>query len=111
MVPDDFSLESYAGRKAWELGPDGQETLEATVHFRFPRSLWAARNGHGTMVEEDEDGAQRRRFLVHRRDPFLRWVLSLAGDARIEAPDDLAEEFRVLVARVGALHDGGSDHG
>jgi proteasome accessory factor B len=105
-VPPDFSLEQYAGRKAWELGEDEQGGVEATVHFRFPRSLWADRNEHGTLVDEDENGAQRRRFTVHRRDPFLRWVLSLAGDARVEAPEDLREEFRALAGSVVDLHTG-----
>jgi predicted DNA-binding transcriptional regulator YafY len=106
-LPSDFSIEDYSGRKAWELGEEERGTVEATVRFRFPRSLWADRNGHGTLIEEDSDGAQRRRFTVHRRDPFLRWVLSLAGDARVEGPDDLRAEFRALAARVVALHSGG----
>jgi len=110
-VPSDFSLEDYSGRKAWELGDEEQGTVEATVYFRFPRSLWADRNGHGTLVEEDDDGAQRRRFTVRRRDPFLRWVLSLAGDARVEGPDDLRAEFRALAARVVDLHAGDEHDG
>ena len=93
-VPDDFRLEDYAGRKAWELGQDAGGPVEAHVRFRFPRSLWAERNGHGRLVAEDDDGAQLRSFRIRRRDPFLRWVLSLEGDARVEAPPDLAEAFR-----------------
>lgn len=117
-VPSDFSLADYAGRKAWELGGEEEEAIEATVHFRFPRSLWADRNEHGTLLEEAEDGSQRRSFTVHRRDPFLRWVLSLAGDARVVEPPLLRAEFRALVDRAIALHegtgsseDGGTPHG
>lgn len=103
-VPADFSLEEYAGRSAWELGSGDEPPLEATVRFAFPRSLWADRNDHGELVEEAEDGSQLRRFTVHRSDPFLRWVLSLAGDARVEAPDELRDGFRALAQRVAALH-------
>ncbi len=99
-VPDDFALDAYAGRKAWELGGEGERPIEATVLFRFPRSLWAERNGHGALVEARDDGSQLRRFRVHRRDPFLRWVLSLAGDARVTSPDDLRDEFRGMVRAV-----------
>ena len=103
-VPEDFTLRSWAGRKAWELGADEAEPTEVTVHFRFPRSLWAERNGHGTLVEEEADGSQRRRFAVHRSDPFLRWVLSLAGDAVVVDPQEAAEAFRSLAASVAAVH-------
>jgi proteasome accessory factor B len=106
-IPDDFTLESYAGRRAWELGEESADAVDADVRFRFPRSLWAERNGHGALVEEHDDGAQLRRFAVRRREPFLRWVLSLAGDARIEAPDDMRREFRALAARAAALHGSG----
>jgi proteasome accessory factor B len=112
-VPDDFRLDDYAGRSAWELGEDPEGTLEATVSFRFPRSLWAERNGHGRLVREDADGTQLRAFDVHRRDPFLRWVLSMAGDARIEDPPELREAFRQMASAVAQRHGsrGGGDHG
>lgn len=103
-VPSGFSLDDYAGRSAWELGDDDEPPVEATVCFDFPRSLWAHRNGHGELVEEAEDGSQLRRFTVHRVDPFLRWVLSLAGDARVEDPDELRDGFRTLARRVADLH-------
>jgi predicted DNA-binding transcriptional regulator YafY len=110
-VPEDFTLRSYRGRKAWELGADDAEPTEVTVRFRFPRSLWAERNGHGTLIEEEDDGSQRRRFTVHRSDPFLRWVLSLAGDAAVIAPAQAAEAFRGLAARVAAVHGAGATGG
>ncbi len=99
-VPSDFELAEYAGRKAWELGIDPEGPLEADVRFRFPRSLWAERNGHGELVAEEEDGTQVRRFRVHGRDPFLRWVLSLGGDARVEQPDELRKAFQALAEQV-----------
>jgi proteasome accessory factor B len=108
-IPADFALDAYAGRKAWELGADEAELgVRAAVRFRFPRSLWAERNGHGELIEEGEEGEQLRRFVIHRRDPFLRWVLSLAGDARLESPDDLAAEFRAMARKVAALHGAGA---
>lgn len=99
-VPDDFRLDEYAGRSAWELGEDPEGSLEVTVRFRFPRSLWAERNGHGRFLREEPDGAHLRSFDVHRRDPFLRWVLSMAGDARIESPPELRAAFRGMVSEV-----------
>ena len=103
-VPADFALEAYAGRSAWELGDDGEDAVTATVRFTFPRSLWAERNGHGRLIEELDDGAQIRSFDVHRRDPFLRWLLSLGGDAAVEEPAELRDAFRALAAEVAERH-------
>jgi len=103
-IPAEFDLSEYVGRKAWEFGSDGTAPVDARVRFRFPRSLWAERNGHGTLVGEEADGAQVRSFEVRRSEPFLRWVLSLAGDARVEAPEPLREAFRALAAAVASGH-------
>jgi proteasome accessory factor B len=105
-VPADFDLAEHVGRRAWELGADVDAATSATVRFRFPRSLWAERNGHGELVREEEDGAQIRRFEVRRRDPFLRWLLSLGGDAWVERPEELREEFRALAAEVARRYGG-----
>jgi len=110
-VPEDFELADYTGRQAWELGPDNEDAISALVRFRFPRSLWAERNGHGELVREEADGAQLRRFEVRRRDPFLRWLLSLAGDARVEEPEDLREELRALAAEVAKRYREGTHGG
>ncbi|MEX2473507.1 MAG: WYL domain-containing protein [Gemmatimonadota bacterium] len=99
-VPEGFSLADHAGRAAWEIGEDTDGPVEADVWFAFPRSLWAERNEHGTLVGDKDDGSQLRRFRVLRRDPFLRWVLSLAGDARVVAPEPLARAFTELVTDV-----------
>lgn len=104
QVPQDFELARYTGRSAWELGEDAEGTVDSRVRFAFPRSLWAERNGHGRLVRPLEDGSQVRGFEVHRRDPFLRWLLSLAGDAVVEEPPELREQFRNLARGVAALH-------
>ena len=103
-IPEDFRLDAYTGRSAWELGADDEPVLEATVRFAFPRSLWAERNGHGRLVEELDDGAQLRRFEVRRRDPFLRWLLSLTGDASVEEPKELGDALRDMALQVTARH-------
>jgi proteasome accessory factor B len=108
-VPADFDLQTFAGRKAWELGDRPTGALQARVRFAFPRSLWAERNGHGTLLEEGEDGSQLREIRVHREEPFLRWVLSLEGDARVEGPPDLEAAFAGLVSAVAERY--GGDHG
>lgn len=105
QVPDDFDLQTYSGRSAWEVGEDPEGPIDAVVRFAFPRSLWAERNGHGALVEEHEDGTQLRRFRILRRDPFLRWILSLTGDARVEQPKSLKDEFTALAREVARRHE------
>jgi hypothetical protein len=45
-----------------------------------------------------------RTFRVHQVDPFLRWVLSQDGEARIVGPSELATAYRQMVAEVAALY-------
>jgi predicted DNA-binding transcriptional regulator YafY len=102
-VPVDFELADWRRREAWELG--GEEApIEATVAFRFPRSLWVGRNGFGELVEARPDGSSVRSFRVHQVDPFLRWVLSQDGEARILGPSELATAYRDIATEVAALY-------
>lgn len=102
-IPDDFDLAGWRQREAWELGGE-DEPLDARVAFRFPRSLWVDRNGLGELVESRPDGSSVRAFRVHQVDPFLRWVLTQDGEARIVGPPELAAAYRDMVAEVGALY-------
>jgi proteasome accessory factor B len=112
-IPADFELTAFSGRKAWELSDAPEHPpAAANVRFRFPRSVWAERNGHGTLLREDEDGSQLREIGVHRPEPFLRWVLSLEGDAVVEDPPELRAAFRSMVSAVAARYgarEGGAD--
>jgi predicted DNA-binding transcriptional regulator YafY len=87
-IPAHFSLEEYRDRDAWELGSEDDKTLEARVLFEFPTSLWADRNGQVRQVS-----------------PFLRWILSLEGRARIAAPTALADGLRSLAKEVLAVYE------
>lgn len=109
QIPGDFQLSDFVARDAWELGEPDEEPLQARVLFRFPRSLWAERNGKGEPVEERADGAAVRSFQVRQVDPFLRWVLSLEGDAEVLGPPELRRALRDLAERVLALYAAGSE--
>lgn len=106
-VPDDFDLAAWRNQEAWELGGD-EEPIRATVAFRFPRSLWVARNGYGDPVEERPDGSTVRAFDVHQVDPFLRWVLSQEGEARILEPPELRDALHERARAVAERHRGPS---
>lgn len=107
-VPSDFRLEDYLSRSAWELGGE-EEALAVEVLFRFPLSLWAERNCHGELVEERPHGASVRRFAVHQTNPFVRWLLALAGEAEILSPRELADELAAVASRITALYASESD--
>lgn len=104
-IPSDFSLDEYRGRDAWELGSEDDRTVEARVRFEFPTSLWAARNGYGTLERDLPDGAQERAFQVRQVSPFLRWILGLEGRARITGPAELVDGLRTLAREVLAVYE------
>lgn len=108
-IPSDFRVETLTGREPWELGQEEEGAVEARVLFRFPVSLWAARNRHGELVEELEDGAAIRSFRVRQVNPFLRWLLTFEGDAELVSPPELRRELQGLAASVAALY--GADAG
>jgi proteasome accessory factor B len=104
-IPDDFSLEEYRSRDAWELGSEDDRTIQARVMFEFPTSVWAERNGYGTLEKEYPHGAQARTFGVRQVQPFLRWILSLEGRAKVLEPAPLAAELRSLARDVLAVYE------
>lgn len=106
-IPRDFRLEDHVGKDPWELGGGEDDALRAEVLFEFPSSLWAARNRKGELVEEREDGSAVRAFDgIQQVGPFLRWVLSFLGEAKVLSPPELAKELRDLACEVAALHEG-----
>lgn len=109
-VPDDFDLQTYVDRDAWELG-EPSDAIEVDVLFSFPRSIRAERNGEGTLVDDRFSEGTVRRFRVSHPDPFLRWLLSLQGEAVIVRPENLREELRAMAREALALYGswGGED--
>jgi len=110
-VPDDFDMARFTGREPWELGGETGEAVEARVRFSFPRSLWAERNAMGVLVAEHPDGSATRAFQVLQTEPFVRWLLSLEGDALVESPAELGDAFRETAGRVAALYRSESSRG
>jgi predicted DNA-binding transcriptional regulator YafY len=108
-VPTTFDLAAHASsRRAWELGNGEQERI--VVAFRGDSGLVAQGRQLGDDVEgplEDvaalptADSALRL-FQVRRRDPFLRWLLSFAGDARPVAPAHVVTAWRALLTATRA---------
>lgn len=110
-IPEGFTLDAYRDRDAWELGGDEEPAIETRVRFEFPTSLWAERNAYGTLVEELTDGSSVRSFEVRQLNPFVRWILSLEGKARVVDPPAVASEVGKLAREVLAVYEagGGSD--
>jgi len=103
-LPAGFDLSTYAAsRRAWELGNGDQQTV--IVAFRGDSGLVSQGRQLGEDLAAPPSGALAalatthtlRTFRVRRRDTFLRWLLSFAGDARPVAPDDVVDEWRVLL--------------
>lgn len=105
-IPEDFRLSDYADRKPWELGEGDEPPVTARVLFRFPLSLWAERNGHGTLQTRQSDGSTVREFQVHQVGPFLRWLLGFEGEAEVLEPVALKKELKSMARTVAAVHSG-----
>jgi predicted DNA-binding transcriptional regulator YafY len=109
-VPATFDLSTYAAsRRAWELGSGEQERI--IVAFRGDSGLVAQGSQLGDDAPEwpgELPDAQPsadtlwRAFSVRRRDPFLRWLLSFAGEARPVAPPTVVAAWRDLLAATRA---------
>jgi proteasome accessory factor B len=104
QVPEDFSTDAYVGREPWELGEKEDRPVVARVLFRFPLSLWAERNGHGRLESTRTDGSAVRAFDVHQVSPFLRWLLSLEGEADVLDPPSLGDELRGMARDIADAH-------
>lgn len=101
----ELDLSSWAARDAWDLPGMDSAARTVDVHFAFPRSLWAERNGKGEPAgAPDRAGGQVRRFQVRNQEPFLRWLLTFEGEATVVAPDDLRAELARLARAVAALY-------
>jgi proteasome accessory factor B len=104
QIPADFTMDRYIGRQAWELG-ETDETLQARVKFRFPQSVWAERNRLGALEQKLEDGSSVHRFELQQVSPFLRWLLSLQGDAELLEPAELLAELQHMAREVARRHE------
>jgi len=104
-IPEDFDMGRFASRDPWDLGgEEGQPPIEARIRFAFPRSLWAARNDMGVLAEEHPDGSSSRTFRLLQPEPFVRWILSLEGDAVVESPESLRDAVQEVADRLLALY-------
>lgn len=101
-LPAGFSLwEHTRSRESWDLGDAEAETV--VVRFRRRSGLADAA---AELGETDPADASLRRYRVRRREPFLRWILRLAGDATIVAPPTARAEFVALVDATRARYAG-----
>lgn len=100
-IPEDFRLSDHVKADPWSLGSE-EDATEVRVRFRFPRSIWAERNGHGHPAGAggEEEGEGVRIFLVRQLDPFLRWILTMEGDAQIVSPPEVREAFAAMAEAV-----------
>lgn len=115
-IPSAFRLRDHAqSRHAWELG-DGDAT-QAIVSFTGDSAPTRAACTLGSAIEGSEN---RRAFQVRRMEPFVRWLLSFAGEARPESPPAFVQAYADEVKRIspayercepvtGALGSAGSD--
>lgn len=100
QVPADFRLRDHAqSRHAWELG-DG-DAVRAVVELRGESGPVTAARRLGEAVE---GAPARRAFRVRRADPFVRWLLSFAGEAVPVEPPEIVARYAGLGHATAALY-------
>jgi proteasome accessory factor BC len=99
--PDDFDPRTYATRTDWQLGdPIGRARI-----WLSDRIDWLALRhfGHAGEVTEADGGVTFETDYADSRQ-IIAWVLGLGDQARIERPDELAEEERERLELVIERH-------
>lgn len=101
-VPATFRLTDHAAsRESWEIGEgDGEEMI---LEFRGDGGATRAAEKLGSAVAGQ---SRQRAFQVRRRDAFVRWAISFAGEVVPVAPASLVEDYRAIVARTLELYAG-----
>jgi predicted DNA-binding transcriptional regulator YafY len=99
-LPAGFSLwEHTRSRESWDLGDAEAETVTVRFRRRSGQADAAAQLG-----EADPADPALRHYRVRRREPFLRWILGLAGDATVDAPPAVRAAFVTLVEATRACY-------
>jgi predicted DNA-binding transcriptional regulator YafY len=113
-VPATFELSAYAAsRRSWELGNGEQERIYVVFRGDTGQVAQGGQLGEDVVAVPDDvlsgmtpADSMVRVFSVRRREPFLRWLLSFAGDARPVAPGEVVSAWRTLLtATRTAQHD------
>lgn len=93
-IPATFSLSDRSKPKLpWKLGEDPPVAVEVRINRANGHTAAVARAGQRVA------GTNRVICQVRRREPFLRWLLGLAGDVEPVAPPDIVREYRALIQR------------
>jgi proteasome accessory factor BC len=99
--PEDFDPRVYATRTDWQLGDTAGR---ARIHLSDRVDWLALRHfGHAGDVTEADEGVIFETDYADSRQ-MIAWVLGLGEQARIEAPEELADEARERLELVIERH-------
>lgn len=92
-VPEDFDLRTYFGN-AWAVFR-GDQSYDIELRFRptaakiVTETIWH----HTQKAKTHKDGSLTLSFQVDGLNEILHWILSWAGQVRVQKPDELKDLF------------------
>lgn len=92
-------------REPWNLG-DGKPCIVRVEVSGDVADQLRRQTGLTFKVVSREGGRSVLEFSVRRPEAMLDWIMSLAGDARLVAPDDLVAALRARLAEMEGIYAG-----
>jgi proteasome accessory factor B len=94
VVPKDFKIKNYLGKKAWELAST-DESIEVKVKFSSEIAWWVKENfddKNEVIMNQDESCIVN--FKVSLIEPFIRWIMRMGNQAEILSPEHVRNEIK-----------------
>ncbi len=95
VVPDDFDINDYLGRRAWAMktGLAEEPGVQARVRFDAATGRYAAELLADASCAMEPNGECVAALRITREEPFFRWLMKFGRHAELLSPQALRRRF------------------